>query len=152
MKEQHTTIPDLQKIQEVIQNSLYCHLSCCAEDKPYLVPIAFGYDGNDIFFHTGQAGKKIDIWMKNPRVCLAFETNVKINTHPDRACDWSFSSQSVLMDGTVEEVTDPPEKEYALDQIMKQYSSKEWELPTDKVLQTRIWKVTPRDMTYKELS
>jgi nitroimidazol reductase NimA-like FMN-containing flavoprotein (pyridoxamine 5'-phosphate oxidase superfamily) len=152
MNIQQDQIPDLPKIQEVIQNSLYCHLSCCSDNDPYLVPIAFGYDGDYLYFHTGQAGKKIEIWKNNTRVCLAFESNVKINSHPDRACDWSFSYQSVLMHGTVEEVTEPNQKEHGLAVIMKQYSSRNWKYPAEKVLQTRIWRVTPTDLTYKETS
>ena len=138
------------QIQEVIQKSQYCHLSCSLENTPYLIPIAYGYDGEHLFFHTGQEGKKIEIFQENPQVCLAFEYDVKVIPNPDSACKWDFNYQSVIMDGSVEEVVEPDQKVYGLNQIMDHYSSKDWNFPPEKVIKTRIWKVVPESITYKK--
>jgi nitroimidazol reductase NimA-like FMN-containing flavoprotein (pyridoxamine 5'-phosphate oxidase superfamily) len=135
--------------QEIIHQALICHLACCIEGEPYCLPLAFGFDGQDIFFHTGKKGRKISALSSNPRVCLAFEINVQLQKDPDQACEWSFSYQSVIVDGMVEELNSLVEKEYALNQIMDHYSKSDWTFPEKQVAATRVWKVTPGEITVK---
>ena len=30
-----------------------CRLGLCKDNRPYIVPVNFGYDGEHIYFHTG---------------------------------------------------------------------------------------------------
>jgi nitroimidazol reductase NimA-like FMN-containing flavoprotein (pyridoxamine 5'-phosphate oxidase superfamily) len=139
-------------IDRVINNALYCHLACSFEDAPYLIPVAFGYDGDSVYIHTARSGKKIDILSHNPRVCLGFETDVSLLKDPDLACDWSFDFQSVIASGLIEEITDIEEKSAGLGVIMDHYSKKEWDFPPQQLAKTRLWRIRIIEISGKHSS
>ena len=140
-------IIDREIIDRIIHETEICHLSCCLDGKPYLIPISFGYDGEAVYIHTGPKGKKITFFEGNPRVCLSFVSRVEILPDQEEACKWSFASSSVIAGGSISEITDLEGKTSALNQVMSHYSGREWEFP-DKVLGgTRLWKIVLEDPT-----
>lgn len=140
---------DKDAIDEIIQQSEICHLSCCLDNTPYLVPIAFGYDGKAVYIHTAPAGKKIEMFERNPRVCLAFVARINLISSPDLACNWSFGYSSVIAEGDISEITERGDKLYGLNQVMAHYSGQEWDFPEDTVSETRVWKIVLEDPTGK---
>ena len=99
-------LPDDQ-IEELLRTSIVGRIACCAhgetgDGRPYLVPLAYGYDGESVYAHSGP-GRKLDFMRAEPRV--TFE--VDRATASDR---W----QSVVAEGTFEEITDPEERLAAL--------------------------------------
>ncbi len=140
---------DREIINSIINQALIGHLACSISDQPYVVPIAFGYDGTYIYFHSGPAGKKTDILKENPRVCLSFETSVEIAQDFESACNWSFHYSSVIADGHAEILTLLAEKSTALKCIMDHYSGKEWDFPEEKINKTSVWKIKLETITYK---
>lgn len=96
-----------EQIEELLRTAIVGRIACCAHGKvgdgrPYLVPLAYGYDGESIYAHSGP-GRKLDFMRAEPRV--TFE--VDRATAPDR---W----QSVVAEGTFEEISDPEERTTAL--------------------------------------
>ena len=69
------------------------------DGRPYLVPLAYGYDGHAIYAHSGP-GRKLDLMRAEPRV--TFEVDEA--DAPDR---W----RSVIAEGTFEEIDDPRQRE-----------------------------------------
>jgi len=137
-------------MEKIIKGSLVCHLAFAKDNIPYLVPISFGYDGSCLYFHTAKEGKKIDFIKANNQVCFEFDINVKTIGHETIACKWATTYQSIIGYGRMIEITDFNEAAYALNQIMIQYSGKEWEL-TEKMLNTvKMWKIEIEEMTGKE--
>lgn len=141
---------DRTELDQIIHSAQICHLACSNNDEPYVVPIAFGYDGKAIYFHTAQTGRKIDILSVNPRVCLGFEKDISLVPDPDQACEWSFRYKSIIATGNAEELTNPGDKLNALMQIMQHYSVKEWGFPQDKLSQTKLWRVLLTSITGKK--
>ncbi len=129
-----------------------CHLSCCQDEVPYLIPISFGYDGQAIYIHTAKRGKKISIFENNPRVCLSFVSRADLIPDPNQACEWGFESSSVIAEGVISELIDPAEKVIALDLIMAHYSDREWDYPEKMLAATRTWKIILKDPTGKVAS
>jgi nitroimidazol reductase NimA-like FMN-containing flavoprotein (pyridoxamine 5'-phosphate oxidase superfamily) len=72
------------------------------DDRPFLVPLAYGYDGEAVFAHSGP-GRKIRLMRANPLV--TFE--VDRAEAPDR---W----RSVIAEGTYEELAEAAERKRAL--------------------------------------
>ena len=68
MRRKDKEITDITETENIIRNSLVCRLALSWEDKPYIVPISFGYDGACIYFHSAVSGKKIDYMTKNQNV------------------------------------------------------------------------------------
>lgn len=99
-------LPPIQ-VESLLQRAIIGRIACCAhgssgDGRPYVVPIAFGYDGEAIYAHSGP-GKKLEFMRAEPRV--TFE--VDEGADPDR---W----QSVILEATFEEITDPASRETAL--------------------------------------
>jgi len=87
------------EIDELLKRVTYGHLACSSNDEPYVVPIYFSYDGEQIFIYT-TAGKKSEIIMVNPKVCLQVE-EILANG------GW----RSVIITGNARQVSDPVERE-----------------------------------------
>jgi hypothetical protein len=93
-------LPD-DRIEALLRTAIVGRIACCdhAESgRPYLVPIAFGYDGEALYAHSSP-GRKVRIMRANPLVTI----EVDEATASDR---WS----SVVAEGTYEEITDPSER------------------------------------------
>lgn len=141
MRRKDKEITDRPLIDDIINRSLICHLSCCIDDVPYIVPLSFGYDGTSIYFHSAQEGKKTSILKENPRVCLAFEIGMELIPDPDEACDWDIQFMSVIAEGSAERINNPADKSYGLNEIMKHYSGKSWTIPNRELGKTDVWKI-----------
>jgi nitroimidazol reductase NimA-like FMN-containing flavoprotein (pyridoxamine 5'-phosphate oxidase superfamily) len=149
MRRKDKEIQSRGEIDAVIRGCQVCHLGLALENEPYVVPVSFGYDGSSLFFHTAASGRKIGFIEANNRVCFQFERDVKLQTDPEIACKWSFAFESVIGYGTVSELTEPAEKARGINQIMLQYSGREWEVNASVLAKTRVWQVRIESLTGK---
>lgn len=92
-------------IEELLRSALVGRIACCRHggERPYLVPIPYGYDGTSIYSISGP-GRKISIMREQPEVMF----EVDEATAEDR---W----RSVIADGRYEEITDPAERQRAIE-------------------------------------
>ncbi len=103
-------LPD-NEIEQLLQTAVVGRIACCAhgrdgsEGRPYVVPLAYGYDGTAIYAHSGP-GRKIRLMRANPLV--SFEVDAA--EAPD--C-W----RSVIAEGIYEEITEPAARARALEII-----------------------------------
>ena len=119
------------------------------ENKPYIVPLSFGYKDNTLYFHGALTGKKIDLIKKNPNVC--FEFDHLIETMPsEKACSWSMKFQSIIGHGKASFLKASKDKREALAVIMSQYSKQTFDFP-DKMLQkTAVIQIKIESLTGKQ--
>lgn len=96
------------EIDEVLKRVGYAHLGCARDNRPYVVPINYAYDGTSIFIYTTE-GKKSEIIDGNPAVCLQIE-------EVEDAENW----RSVIVNGDAERLTDEVGREKAMDAIVKE--------------------------------
>jgi hypothetical protein len=83
------------------------HLGCCAENKPYVIPVSYLFDGDHIYVHA-LPGQKISLMRANPQVCLQV----------DEISD-EYNWRSVIAFGRYEEITDPGERDLILGSLFK---------------------------------
>src|ERR1700759_2296059 len=57
------------EIEEFIRNQFIGRIGCCLNNKIYVVPISYAYDGECVYCHT-QEGLKISMMRENPAVCF----------------------------------------------------------------------------------
>ena len=99
---------DEDNIERLLRTSIVGRIACCdhgsggGDGRPYVVPLAYGYDGGSIYAHSGP-GKKLNFMRANPLVTV----EVDEATAPDR---WS----SVIAEGVLEELTNPTARQAAL--------------------------------------
>ena len=141
MRRKEKQITERKEIDAVIHASPVCRMAMARDNRPYLVPLSFGYDGRAVYIHTAMEGKKIDFIKANPRVCIEFEDGVRVLPDDNQACKWSFAFQSVIGFGTIRELQDPDQKEEGLDHIMRHYADREWTYNPKAAAKTRVWKI-----------
>ena len=93
------------EIEALVRRSYIGRIACCdhrGDGRPYLVPIAFGYDGASLYGHSGP-GRKLSTMRANPFVTVEMDEA----TAPDT---W----RSVIAEGAFEEIDDPADRERAL--------------------------------------
>lgn len=118
-------IEEQKQIEAIIRKAEVCTLSMVDGDKPYAVPMNFGYKDGCIILHSAQTGKKLDILEKNNQVCISFYIDESMNIrHEKVACSYSMKFKSVLAFGKLENVEDFQEKTDAMNEVMKQYTGK----------------------------
>ena len=149
MRRKDKEITSKAEIEGIIRRSLVCRLALADENRPYIVPLCFGYKDNSLYFHSAVQGKKIDIIKKNNRVCFEFDVDYKV-IKADKTCEWGMQYKSVVGFGQASFLEDSESKRRALDIIMKQYSGESSVYPEDKLKHTVIIKVDIEHMTGKQ--
>jgi uncharacterized protein len=91
-----------EQIDEVLQNNQLGRIGCSLNNKTYIVPINYVFDGKHIIGHA-VAGKKIDMMRTNPEVC--FEVDEMKNF-----TNW----RSVIVMGQYQEITGERERYEAM--------------------------------------
>ena len=117
-----------EEIERIIMQCEVCNLAMVdLDNKPYVIPMNFGYEQDVVYLHSAQTGKKMDILAKNRQVSLSFSTDHELRWQSEKvACSYSMKYRSVLASGRVEFIEDLDEKVTALNIIMKNYTDKEF--------------------------
>ncbi len=123
MKRKDKEITDRMEIESILSQARICRIGFSQNNKPYIVPMNFGYKDGYLFFHCAQEGMKIDIIKQNNNVCFEVDINHEI-TDTGIPCDWSTRYSSVIGFGKALLVKDPIEKKLALNVIVNHYSPK----------------------------
>jgi len=97
-------------IEALLRTAIVGRIACCGHGRtgygrPYLVPLAYGYDGESVYAHSGP-GRKLDLMRAEPRV--TFEVD-----EAEASDRW----RSVIAEGTFEEITDQRQRDAALEVI-----------------------------------
>lgn len=113
-------ITDPAAIDDILQRGTVCHLAMVDGDRPYVVPLCYGYRDRALYIHSAREGQKIDILRRNPWVC--FEVAVDVELVPGRhPCNWSVHYRSVIGTGRAVLIDEPEAMRAALDVIMAHY-------------------------------
>jgi len=149
MRRKEKEIREMATIEAIIREAQVCRLAMVDQDKPYVVPLSFGYDGSHIYFHSALEGRKIELLRKNPHVCFEFDQVIKLIKHKE-ACEWGISFKSVIGEGRAFLVEDLTEKTHALGVIMAQYSKRAFEFSKSSLEKTAVIKVVIDQITGKQ--
>jgi uncharacterized protein len=133
MHRKEKEISDNKVIEEILSKSEVCRIAMIDNDKPYIVPLNYGYIDNSIYMHSAPMGKKIDILKQNNKVCFEIEYSSEI-VKEELACEWSTRYRSLIGYGTIEIITDFEHKKFGLDIIMTHYGKNENNVYKDKLV------------------
>lgn len=150
MRKKEKEITDKGLIEEILREAAVCRIAMSENNRPYVVPMNFGYENDTLYLHTGHKGRKIDILSKNPLVCFEAESRVE-TVRAESACGWGMRYLSVIGSGRASFVNDPAGKRTALGIIMKKYSGRpDWEYSDKDFEATRIVRIEIEEMTGKK--
>jgi nitroimidazol reductase NimA-like FMN-containing flavoprotein (pyridoxamine 5'-phosphate oxidase superfamily) len=148
MRRKKKEISDESGIIAIIEKANVCRLGMVDGNKPYIVPLCFGYHDNVLYFHGSLKGLKIDLIRKNPNVCFEFDLIAETIESED-TCDWSMKYQSVIGFGKAVFIESSEEKREALSIIMARYSDRRFQFPENRLKATAVIKVKIESMTGK---
>lgn len=148
MRRSKDEITDRAEIDNIIRQCRVCRLGLSDGEEPYIVPLCFGYDGEALYFHSALEGRKIDILLKNNRVCFEFDIPGEMKKS-EQGCKWGIRYRSVIGFGTAELVDGGEGKRKALEILMAQYSGKEYTFSDEVVTKTAVIKVVITHVTGK---
>lgn len=80
------------QIDQVLQMQVYGRIACQSDNRIYIVPVSYSYDGEYLYAHSRE-GLKIEMLRKNPDTC--FQVDIV-----DNLTSW----RSVIVWGTYEEL------------------------------------------------
>jgi uncharacterized protein len=148
MRRKEREIKKVAAIEDVLRRATVCRLGLCEDNRPYVVPVCFGYKDNALYIHCGPEGKKLEILRKNNSVCFEVDIDNKL-VKGDKPCDWGMKYKSVIGFGKAVFVEDIESKRKALDVIMRQFSANTFEYPEETIRKTTIIRVEIENMTGK---
>lgn len=148
MRRKDKEIKDIMEIESIIGKSNVCRIALCENNSPYIIPICFGYKDDCLFFHSANAGKKIDIIKKNNNICFEFDDydGLLLSENP---CDWDIKYLSVIGSGKASFIHDFDEKIKALSIIIEHYSDSSYEFQKNNIDSVTIFKVEIENITGK---
>lgn len=120
MRRKQFEITDKGIVEEILSKSEVCRIAFMDGDRPYILPLNYGYKDNAIYFHSAPIGKKIDLLKINNKVCFEIEYSTEIIKH-QIPCDWGAKYRSVIGYGTIDFIKDFEQKKEGLDIIMAHY-------------------------------
>lgn len=145
-------VSDKSAIFQIVENCKVCRLAMCVENKPYLVPMNFGYNFSDgtltLYFHCAKKGQKLDILRKNPQVFFEMDDEHQL-VESEIPCDNGFTFASVMGSGTATFPSSFEEKEIALNLIMKHQCGKTFMFNEKMTNSVEIIKVVSTEFTGK---
>ncbi len=148
MRIKEREIKDKDEMEKILKKSRVCRIGLVDQDKPYIIPMNFGYKQGTIYLHCAKEGRKIELIKKNPNVCFEVDELVRLKK-AKLACDWGAEYQSIICTGRAVFLEDPGEKKEGLDVIMSQYSQKEFEYSNKMLDKTVVIKIAIDQMTGK---
>lgn len=148
MRRREKEIKDPSSIDGIIRACRVFRLAMVDGNRPYVIPLHFGYQDQTLYVHSAQEGRKIDLLRKNPRVCFEFDILEKFKKNTD-ACQWGTEFKSVIGEGRAKILDDPEEKRQGLGAIMAQYSNRVFEFSDENIEKTAVIRITIQWMTAK---
>ena len=144
-------ITDRNEIDELIHQCDICFIGIIERDgTPYVIPMNFGYNGEELILHSGPEGKHLNLLALDNRITVTFCTERKlVNQHPDVACSYSMFSKSVMCKGRVSFIEDLTEKEAAMNVTMKNYTNRLFKYSKPALTNVKVWRVTIEEITAK---
>ena len=124
MRRKDREIKDKSAIKELLDTAGVLHLGMFDGERPYVVPVNYGYDVIDdsyqFYIHSAKHGRKIEILEKFNNVFIEIVLDYEIINMGMTPCDLSMKYKCFMADGIACRIDDFNEKSRALKLIVKQ--------------------------------
>lgn len=149
MRRQDKVITDYGLIETILKDERICRIALCDWEKPYLVPMVFGYHDGYLYLHSATEGKKIDLLRMNNQICFEVESGVEV-IPGEEPSNWRIKYYSVIGFGKAYLIEEPEEKRKALNVIMRKFTKENQEYPGEMLRVIEVIKVVIEEMTGKK--
>lgn len=148
MRRREKEITDREEIHRVLSEARVCRVALCDGDKPYLVPLSFVLDGNDVIVHSARSGRKIEILRRNPAVC--FEVEEGVSFVPEATpCKSGMRFRTVIGHGVAEFIENGAEKARLLALFGPRYLGSDAPVVDSEAERVLLFRIRFRELTGK---
>ncbi|MDX8145506.1 pyridoxamine 5'-phosphate oxidase family protein [Lentzea sp. BCCO 10_0061] len=116
-------VEDRQVLYDILDAGMVCHLSVEVDGAPFLIPTAYGRDGNTIFLHGSTGSRSIRSMLEGKQVCVAV-TLVDGVVYSRSVFHHSMNYRSAIVHGTAKIAEDT---EHALRTIVEHVTPGSWD-------------------------
>jgi uncharacterized protein len=148
MRRKEKKIVDHAELRRILRDARVCRVAMCDGDRPYLVPLTFALDGDDLVLHSATAGRKLEVLRRNPAVCFEVEEAVEV-APAATGCEFGMRYRTVIGEGDVEFVEDRAERARLLALFGPRYGAPDGPLAEAAVDRTCVLRVRVRKLTGK---
>ncbi|MDF2557619.1 MAG: putative flavin-nucleotide-binding protein [Bacillales bacterium] len=153
MRRKDREVRSLEDIIKIIEKCDVCRLGLSVENRPYVVPLNFGYEVVNgklaLYFHGANAGKKLEMIEQNPHACFEMDCDHQLYEN-EKAHEFSFEYSSVIGFGEVRCLIESSERNHALQKIMQHYTGQsDYEFKESAVSKIAILKLEVSEVTGK---
>lgn len=154
MRRNDREINDINEIVGIMKKCDSCSLAIYDQEYPYIIPLNFGiaFDNNKVtlYFHSANAGKKLELINKNNRVAFSMDCSHKLLLG-EASCNSTMEYESVCGNGTIE-ILDGDEKVQGLTALMNQYApNRKHKFDDNEVRAVAVLKLTVNQIIGKRL-
>ncbi len=107
------------QVYQILDEALICHMGFSIDEQPYVIPTIHARVGDRLYIHGSAASRMLRHLKQGVQACVTV-TLLDGLVLARSAFHHSMNYRSVVMLGTMEEVTDLEEKSEALDAIVEQ--------------------------------
>ncbi len=144
-------IHDRNEIDAILKQCKTCFVAMADNNVPYLLPLNFAMDGDQVILHSAQQGRMWETIKKNPKVCINWILGEDLAWQDIQVgCSYRVISRSVMVEGTAETVDDITEKEKIVRKFMTQYSDLSFKFNEPAIRNVGILLVKIDKLTAKE--
>ena len=140
MRRKEKRIESKTDLAEILRRGEICYLSMVDNQKPYVVPLNYGYADGALYFHSAPEGRKVDILKKNSEVCFTVVSDYEL-VRGEKACSWTAEYRSVIGTGKARILTEPEAKERGLAVFRGQSSGEDYDfsdIPLNNLIVIRV--------------
>jgi len=155
MRKAQREVRDLTEIVQILDRCDICRLGLADGDRPYIVPMNFGYHLFDnqltLYFHCALAGRKLEIINQNSLACFEMDCSHQLQTG-QLACEYSMNYESIIGSGTIEIINDSAERLFGLNCLMHHYSGRaDWSFEERALSLTNVLRLQADEFVAKRL-
>lgn len=105
-------ITDKEELLRILKGGKYAVIAMCRQNEPYIVTLSYGYDEekNELFFHSGKKGLKLDFIRENP---VVYATIIEDRGYEHDKCSHHYAS--VVIWGNMSILEELEEKKHAME-------------------------------------
>lgn len=153
MRRQKCEVTDPVKIEEIIKKARVVHLGMVDGNKPYIVPMHYGYiyenGGLTLYLHGATEGRKYDVIAANPNVFIEIDTDMVMTSGGEIPCEYGADYACIMGDGTASILTDVDEKIAGLELIMKNQTGRDFIITEPMTKSVNVIKVVVPELSVK---
>jgi uncharacterized protein len=150
MRRADKEITDPDELHRILDEALVLHLGMVDDGRPYVVPLNFAREGDELVVHCASEGRKLRCLYDSPSVCVEVERLIKVTSGPTACGDWTSHFESVIGFGTATIVADEADKLRGMQAIMGKYSGRrDWEFAPETLAKIVVVRVGLESLTGK---